>query len=377
MNTKLLETWIMVLCLSPLALFAQETPPPENDEPVAEQEAPIEDRTEEQRTQAIFNAVAGGDTEGIKPLLSCLTYYKHNEDGETALTLAIKQQDQAMVKLLTEDAVINLKNEAGETPLTLAIKQGHLPIVKLVLRRAKAGLKNDAGEAPLFLAVNLEDLYLLQELISRGADANRKSNGVTPLSKATEKGHLQTVALLIRNGADPSIPNDNGDLPIYIATAQGQPVIAGILLHKSPQARKDANWATKIGQPLIVIATEEGFSQIVKTLLEFGADPNQYDHLENSALNIAAGKGQYALVNLLMQFGADPNHANIMGTTPIAAAAKNGHNEVANLLAEQGANPHTQNYEGIAATDFGSYLNSQELDAVINAFDPIEGADHP
>jgi ankyrin repeat protein len=379
MNAKLLKTWIMVLGFAPFFLTAQEAAAPQPNEanPETEESIPIDEMTEEQRTQAIFNAVSSGDTEGVKPLLSCLTYYKHNKDGETALTKAIKQQDHAMVALLTEDAVINLKNQSGETPLTLAIKQGNLPIIQLVMRRAKAGLKNDAGEAPLFLAIELEDLYLLQELISRGADVNRKSNGITPLARATLQGQIQAVALLIRNGADPSIPNDNGDLPLYLATSNGQAVIAGILLHKSPQAVKDANWTTKIGQPLIVIATEQGFDQIVKTLLDFGADPNQFDHLENTPLNIAAEQGRYALSNLLVQSGADPNHANIMGTTPIAAAAKNGHNEVANLLAEQGANPNTRNYEGIAATDYGSYLNNRELDAVINAFDQTQGADNP
>lgn len=377
MNIRLLKTWMVVLCLTPFPLIAQEETAPEPVEADRTEEVPVEEMTEAQRTQALFGAVNSGDTEGIKPLLNCLTYYKHNENGETALTAAIKRQDQDMVKLLAEDAVINLKNEVGETPLTLAIKQGSLPIINLVMRRAKAGLKNDAGEAPLFLAIELEDLYLLQELISRGADVNRKSNGVTPLAKATVHGHLQTVALLIRNGADPSTTNDNGELPLYIATDNGQSTIAGILLHKSPQSLKDANWKTKIGQPLIVIATERGYDQIVKTLLDFGAGPNQFDHLENTALNIAAAQGRYALANLLVQSGANPNHANIMGTTPIAVAAKNGHNEVANLLAEQGANPNTRNYEGIAATDYGSYLNSRELDAVINSFNEMEMTDQP
>jgi len=130
-------------------------------------------------------------------------------------------------------------------------------------------------------------------------------------------------------------------------------------------------------KPLIVIATERGYDQIVKTLLDFGADPNQFDHLENTALNIAAAQGRYALANLLVQSGADPNHANIIGTTTIAVVAKNGHNEVANLLAEQGANPNTRNYEGIAATDYGSYLNNRELDAVINSFNEMEVTNHP
>lgn len=378
MNAKLLNAWIVVLCLFSFVLNAQEDPETDQASTSAPSEAvPIEEMTEEQRTQALFAAVANGDTEGTKPLLSCLNYYRHNEEGETALTLAIKQQDLAMVEVLAEDAVINLKNEAGETPLTLAIKQGQMPIIKIVMRRAKAALKNDAGEAPLFLAIDLEDLYLVQELVSRGADVNRKTNGITPLSKATEKGHVQTVALLIRNGADPSIANDNGDLPLYIATINGQSAIAGILLHKSPQFTKDANWQTKIGQPLIVIATEQGFDQIVKTLIDFGADPNQYDYLENTALNIAAYQGQYNLANLLVHSGADPNHPNIMGTTPIAAAAQNGHNEIAKLLAEQGANPNTRNYEGIAATDYGSYLNDHEVDAAIQAFDKPTAADQP
>lgn len=107
---------------------------------------------------------------------------------------------------------------------------------------------------------------------------------------------------------------------------------------------EEANWATKIGQPLIVIATEQGFDQIIKTLLDFGADPNQFDHLENTALNIAAEQGRYALSNLLVQSGANPN---------------------------------TRNYEGIAATDYGSYLNNRELDAIINAFDQTQGTDNP
>ena len=340
----------------------------------------ISDLTPEEVTKQVFQAIEASDEMAIKPLLNALTYYKHNDEGETALTLAIQNDDEEMVSLLVEDAVINLKNKAGETPLTLAIKKGNPKIIELVSKRAKAALKNDAGEAPLFLAIENDDLFLIQKLINKGADVNRKSNGTSPIAQATQLNKARVLALLIRNGANPSQANCNGDLPLYLAVKNNFDVVSGILLHKSKQADEDANWMNQIGEPLINIAAAEGNTQIVRTLLEFGASPNSVDMMENTPLNIAAEKGDLTTMQLLVENGATVNHANIMGTTPIMAAARNGHNEVASQLALLGADPELRDYSGIAANDYGDFkakliLLDEEADAVFMYDEPSSDDD--
>lgn len=332
------------------------------------QEIDLSKLSDTERKKLIFETVNAGDTNKIKPLLKALMYYRHNEAGETALTQAIENQDAAMVRVLVRDAVINLKNQAGETPLTLALKKGNPEIIQLVSHRAKAALKNDAGEAPLALALESGDLYLLQRLMDKGADVNIHAVGITPIYRAAELNNIQAVALLLRNGADPSIPNVNGETPLHLAVANGYDVVTGILLHKSKQAEKDANWTNKLGEPLLITATKLGYTGIAKILLDYGADPMAFDHLENTALHIAAEKGHTDLVKIMLEKNIPADQPNIMGTTPIMAAAQHNHAAVAKLLADYGANPNRRNYAGIAANDYGSFQMKQRMQ---EAYDDI------
>ncbi len=305
------------------------------------------------RVRDFFAAVHAGDTAKAARLVDPMDYYKLNESGESALTQAIQNNDVTMTAFLEERAVINFKNQAGETPLTLAIKKGNPEIIQFILKRGKAALKNDADETPLMLALNKGDLTLAQALIDNGADVNRKSKGITPIAQAVTDNNVKAVALLIRNGADPSQANDDGDIPLYIAVRSGYNVIAGILLYKSNKPEKDANWKTDMGETLLNIAIEQEYDQVVRILLDFGADPNLEDFMENTGLNIASGKGKTELALLLLDHGADPNHANITGETPVTAAAQNGFKDLATTLTAHGANPGRRNFEGFAAVDFG------------------------
>lgn len=323
---------------------------------------------EEAERMGFFAAIEGGDTKRVMQKMSPERFYDFNSDGETALTLAIKRNDVDMVRLLEEKAVINLKNKAGESPLTLAIKGENPEIIEIILERAKPGLKNEDGLAPLMLALEQENVMLVKELIDRGADVNRKSNGITPIAKAVELNNVQAVAILVQKGADPSQANDDGDIPLYIAVRNGYNVIAGILLQKSAQPSVDANWKTRMGEPLLNLAIQHDQGQMARILLDFGADTYNMDYLENTGLNLAAEKGDTELVQIMLELGADPNHANLMGTTPITAATQNGHNELADMLAQSGAHPEVRNYEGFAAVDgrnFDHLTNPEIIDAVL------------
>ncbi len=313
---------------------------------------------EQKRLNFLFAAIERGDQTLAETMLPDvrLPYYQHNKDGETLLTLAIELGDYEMVRWLVEDAVINLKNEAGETPLTLAIKKQNPAIVDLVLERAKPDLANDHDETPLMLAINYSySPSLVNTLADRGANINQLSNGVTPLARAVEKEHVQLAAMLVRRGADPSLPNTNGDIPLYGAVRLNHQVMAGILLYQSPQPIQDANWETPLGETLVNMAISQENSALVHVLVEGGANTNATDYLDNSPLNLAAERGMADVVDLLLNYGADPNHSNIMGTTPIMAAAQRGHTDIAEKLATAGADPEQRDYAGIAANDYGDF----------------------
>ncbi|HHB52284.1 MAG TPA: ankyrin repeat domain-containing protein, partial [Saprospiraceae bacterium] len=265
----------------------------------------------------LFEAIGNGNVGEVKEQLNSPFYYKLNEDGETALTLAIKQKDVPMVALLTENAVINIKNAAGETPLTLALKSGEKAIVDLVIKRAKAALKNKKGETPLVLSFAYNDLFLVQTLLNKGADANAKSAGITPLYAATALGNINLVALLVKNKALPNIPNDDGQIPLYSAVQQGNSILTGILLYKSPTPELEANWKNDIGETLGNLAIVQGNEQIVRLLLDYSYDPDIMDYMENTGLLKAAELGYDNIAVLFLMKGADPDIPNIMGTTPI------------------------------------------------------------
>jgi len=318
--------------------------------------------SEEDQLSRFFGAVAAGDIDAVKNSIDPMFYYRHNKNGETALTQAILNEDIEIVNWLERHgAVINVKNEAGETPLTLAIKQGNPEILDIVVYRSSASLKNKLGESPLCLAIEkYSELEFLDLLIRKGANVNRMSNDITPLALATQSNKIAAVALLIKNGADPAKANENGDTPLAIAIEQGYDAIAGMLVQNSSAPANYANHKNDLGVPMINLAAHHDNDRIVRTLLKYGANPNATDYMDNTALCIAAEQGNEAISQMLVAGGADVNHINMMGVTPITAAAENSHGQLAHMLASNGADPTTRSYEGLAAADYFSFSNESE-----------------
>ncbi len=367
-----LMTVAFVLVFS-ISLFAQEI----SDEAISatdtktvepsQQKEKETELSEDHRIRLTFEAIRSGDIDMFNKYWFPAMAYKFDKNGENMLTLAIKSGHAAMVKLVETHSIINRKNEEGETPLTLAIKSRNPAIVDVIVKRAKAALRNNFGETPIFLALEYYDqIDFLQELISKGADLNARSNGITPLYRAVELNKLPVIALFIKNGADPSVPNHDGQIPLTVAVSQNAESIAGMLLFKSHQPEEDANWSNHLGEPIIVLAASNGQSNLIRTLISYGADPNAADYMGNTALTMAAISGNAPMIQYLVNSGADLNHQNMLGVTPIVAAAESGHYATANFLAANGANLNTRSFSGVAATDFYSFTTpaatSKEVD---------------
>ena len=76
---------------------------------------------------------------------------------------------------------------------------------------------------------------------------------------------------------------------------------------------------------------------VVRLLIEKGADANAEDKYKRTPLHLAAMSGHLEVVRLLTGKGADATAEDTNKRTPLLLAAKNGHLDVVGLLIEKGA----------------------------------------
>ena len=87
-------------------------------------------------------------------------------------------------------------------------------------------------------------------------------------------------------------------------------------------------------------ASQNGYKEVVKLLLDNGADPNKAasggEKWTRTPLLVASSKGHKDVVQLLLNEGADPNMVDREGNTPISLAARYGYKNVVKLLKRRG-----------------------------------------
>ncbi len=100
----------------------------------------------------------------------------------------------------------------------------------------------------------------------------------------------------------------------------------------------DVDAANEYGITALFHAAKEGHYEIVKFLIDNGAEVGLGDRSETNALMNAARNGHYEIVKFLLKSGAEVNFASKDNMTALAYAIENGHSAVVKLLLENGAN---------------------------------------
>ncbi len=72
-------------------------------------------------------------------------------------------------------------------------------------------------------------------------------------------------------------------------------------------------------------AVSSKYTEMVRFLIDAGADVNYADNYGFTALMIAAEVGHTQIVEMLIEHGADVNYATNHGTTALELAADSGH----------------------------------------------------
>ena len=114
----------------------------------------------------------------------------------------------------------------------------------------------------------------------------------------------------------------------------------------------DTNTSTCIGQPILVMAAWDSYTDVVALLIAKGAYINTEDaYSKDTALKAAACVGNSELVKILINAGADLNVKDRDGYTALHLAARNKRIEAVELLIKAGADLNTESERGDTPMD--------------------------
>jgi len=150
--------------------------------------------------------------------------------------------------------------------------------------------------------------------------------------------HSGVTRLLLEYGADP-----NDDETPYHAPENYDNTVTGILLESGKLNERSKCW-------ILVRKADWHDYDGMKLALDHGADPNLFPMWGNSALQHSIQRdNRIEIIRLLLDRGADPLLPNSHGRTAAVMAARRGRGDVLRLLAERGIDPGFQGVDLLIA----------------------------
>lgn len=292
--------------------------------------------SEKYATVALFIAAANGDEEVVRLLLEKGRNIRVVKDGEVAFTAPDNCSDEMLrfvleqgTNLILEDRddmpypfmlLADFWSEHGtqrtvdpdpapenKTALHWAIDHTHDTLLEILLAKGvDIESRNRNGRTALSEATHRSNETAAKLLIAKGAIINTTDNcRATPLHHAAYAGMGETVKLLLENGADPSVCDRWNATALQLAQVR---LLDDTLLREMTGARILANEAEF---KIFYAAVKKGDVAAVTESLNRGCDANK-DFIYGAgrveaAIVVAAGQGNVEMVKLLLDNGANPN----------------------------------------------------------------------
>ncbi|KAL0631497.1 Glycerophosphocholine phosphodiesterase [Maublancomyces gigas] len=270
-------------------------------------------------------------------LLRLLTVTSEPDDGPVfpgeALFGPVVGNKLPLVQALMKAGVnLTARNEEQETALHLAAKNGHAKIVSTLLEHTSRGVKCDVEAAT--------------------------NDGLTALHYAAHRGHKQAVKVLMSEGANRETKDNCGRTAMDHAKESR---------HLGIQAILDSGAGAAEDQIALHQAAREGYTEVVKELLDRGAEIEARDDSLRTALHLAAANNHHETVRALLVRGAAIEAKQNEGNTALHLAAVCGDSKTVEVLLGQGAAVEARQNEGLTALHFaGAYGHLETVEVLLS-----------
>jgi ankyrin repeat protein len=301
---------------------------------------------------SLLNSTAGIDKAG--------TYW-----GATPSIIAAWQnQESALDLILRSDPKPNLAAEdnTGDSLLMAAVRLGNPRLIKLIV---DAGATIDGGSASkdlIHAAIVSCSAEAVDILLEAGAELGSGHDvDEPPLVFAAANGLLDCVRIMLRHKADPDVTGPSGTA-LYRAVEKEHLDIVRLLLENDPKPSMDI---IPEGQDsLLVRAILTRNTELVSLLIEHGAKVDSIDSNDpynKTPLSRVCKEGYLDMVKLLLEKGADVNYTGEVSDAPLFAALYNHELDVArHLLQIEGVDVMWRDSGGMG-TLHGAYNNPDIL----------------
>lgn len=205
-----------------------------------------------------------------------------------------------------------------------AIRRGDAQHVRLLLQQdaGLAAARDATGVSALLFACYNRRRELIDLLVSALPELD--------LFEATAVGRLDRVTALLAEDTSRALAfTADGFTALHYAAFFGQPEAAEALLTASADPNAQARNPMQV-RPLHSAAA--GQRAVVALLLQYGADPNTRQQGGWTPLQGAAHLGDAEMVRNLLEHGADRAAANDEGKTALELARAGGHTHLFDLL---------------------------------------------
>lgn len=308
----------------------------------------------------------------MKKISECSGRNETKNPEKLLLSACLNNNADYMASLLEKGADPDTVDSInGRSLLHIAAAKNYVRILSLLISSgADVNHKDLKGKTPLYDTVyngGSAGLETAQKLIEAGADVNSQDeDGWTPLHLSVNSNKTEMAGFLLKAGADPNILNNIGLSPLYISLVNSSIRCAELMLLHSGDIKKEIvpalmqhairagdkemvcklasewdNWAEpayKSKYPLFKAAQKRDICMI-RLLLELGAGTTADEFTD--ALAIATINQDIDIVRILLEHGADPNLYTTIGfrdgTLPLIEAARKNNAKMIGLLLNYGA----------------------------------------